>query len=143
MASNRVGKELMNTFYGGSFIAGPTGEIRAQVCSSHWQHGHGGFDPRLTLTLLSAMQIGKQTEGDLIDPKPDRHEGVAVYSFDLDDIRGTRARCACCHHAEHASGCMQGPSAHRHDLPCAAGGCSATGGRTCTGHCLPWTARQP
>jgi len=108
VASNRVGKELMNTFYGGSFIAGPTGEIRAQVCSSHWQHGHGGFDPRLTLTLLSAMQIGKQTEGDLIDPKPDRHEGVAVYSFDLDDIRGTRARCACCHHAEHASGCMQG-----------------------------------
>ena len=31
MASNRIGKELMNTFYGGSFIAGPTGEIRAQV----------------------------------------------------------------------------------------------------------------
>ena len=32
VASNRIGKELMNTFYGGSFIAGPTGEIRAQVC---------------------------------------------------------------------------------------------------------------
>ena len=31
VASNRVGKELMNTFYGGSFIAGPTGDIRVQV----------------------------------------------------------------------------------------------------------------
>ena len=31
VASNRIGKEILNTFYGGSFIAGPTGEIRAQV----------------------------------------------------------------------------------------------------------------
>ena len=31
VASNRVGKELMNTFFGGSFIAGPTGDIRVQV----------------------------------------------------------------------------------------------------------------
>ena len=34
VASNRVGKELMNTFYGGSFIAGPTGDIRVQVSAA-------------------------------------------------------------------------------------------------------------
>jgi hypothetical protein len=36
VASNRIGKEEMSsghiTFYGGSFISGPTGDIRAQVC---------------------------------------------------------------------------------------------------------------
>ena len=34
VASNRIGKELMNTFYGGSFIAGPTGDIKVQVSSA-------------------------------------------------------------------------------------------------------------
>ena len=37
-------------------------------------------------------QIGKKTEGDLIDPKPDRVEAVAIFTFDLDDIRGARSR---------------------------------------------------
>ena len=38
VASNRIGEEKMDsgsiTFYGGSFIAGPTGEIREQVSPS-------------------------------------------------------------------------------------------------------------
>lgn len=36
VASNRIGEEKADsgkiTFYGGSFIAGPTGEIKSQVC---------------------------------------------------------------------------------------------------------------
>lgn len=43
MASNRIGKEIMNTFYGGSFIAGPTGEIRAQVRCMVKQRARGAL----------------------------------------------------------------------------------------------------
>ncbi|EIE19286.1 putative carbon-nitrogen family hydrolase putative [Coccomyxa subellipsoidea C-169] len=69
VASNRIGEEKAEsgsiTFYGGSFIAGPTGEIKAQ--------------------------IGKKTEGELIDLTPDRKEGFAVATFDLEAIRWQRA----------------------------------------------------
>ena len=71
VASNRVGLEKMSrseiTFYGGSFIAGPTGEIHAQ--------------------------IGTRTgcKDGCIDPEPERVEGVAVVTFDLEAIRWQRA----------------------------------------------------
>ena len=71
VASNRVGKEIMSrseiTFYGGSFIAGPTGEIRAQIgCKKDGKYG-------------------------VFDPEPERIEGVAVVEFDLEAIRWQRA----------------------------------------------------
>ncbi len=71
VASNRVGLEKMSrseiTFYGGSFIAGPTGEVHAQIgCKTECSHGS-------------------------IDPEPERVEGVAVVSFDLEAIRWQRA----------------------------------------------------
>ena len=40
------------------------------------------------------VQIGKKTEGELIDLTPDRKEGFAVATFDLEAIRWQRARCA-------------------------------------------------
>ncbi|KAK9861723.1 hypothetical protein WJX84_005958 [Apatococcus fuscideae] len=71
VASNRVGLEKMSrseiTFYGGSFIAGPNGEIRAQI-GSKTDCKDGFFDPR-----------------------PERIEGVAVVSFDLEAVRWQRA----------------------------------------------------
>ena len=61
VASNRIGKEIMNTFYGGSFIAGPTGEIRAQVrCMSRRQHlicwEHKG---KCTVLMLLCLDCGR------------------------------------------------------------------------------------
>lgn len=47
------------------------------------------------------MQIGKVTEGDMIDPEPERKQGFALVKFDLEAIRWQRARysvaqqCAC------------------------------------------------
>ncbi|GAB4818276.1 hypothetical protein N2152v2_005322 [Parachlorella kessleri] len=70
VACNRVGtEESANgqiTFYGGSFIAGPTGAIVAQI-GSH----------------------GKQ-ENEGIDPKPDPVEGFVTATFDLDANREER-----------------------------------------------------
>ena len=47
VASNRMGTERMSatniTFYGGSFIAGPTGEVRAQVQRTLWLAGQPVF----------------------------------------------------------------------------------------------------
>lgn len=40
------------------------------------------------------VQIGKKTEGELIDLTPDRKEGFGVATFDLEAIRWQRARCA-------------------------------------------------
>ncbi|KAK9830147.1 hypothetical protein WJX72_009984 [[Myrmecia] bisecta] len=69
VASNRVGKEDASnssiTFFGGSFIAGPTGEIAAQI----------GTD---------------KTDG-TIDLHPGREQGVAIAKFDLEAIRWQRA----------------------------------------------------
>ena len=78
VACNRVGTETVGvgeqqtkshiTFYGGSFIAGPTGEVVAQV---------GGSEEALTFGFP--------------DPCPDKRlEGVAVATFDLDEIRVKR-----------------------------------------------------
>ena len=38
------------------------------------------------------MQIGKKTSGDMIDPTPERKEGFATATFDLEAIRWQRAR---------------------------------------------------
>jgi hypothetical protein len=38
------------------------------------------------------MQIGKKTEGELIDITPERKEGFACATFDLEAIRWQRAR---------------------------------------------------
>lgn len=71
VASNRIGMEKFEhseiTFYGGSFIAGPTGEIVAQT--------------------------GKRNEvpNEFPDPKPEPKEGFVTASFDLDEIRTLRA----------------------------------------------------
>ncbi|GAX82038.1 hypothetical protein CEUSTIGMA_g9466.t1 [Chlamydomonas eustigma] len=69
MASNRIGKETFEaseiTFYGGSFIAGPTGSIMAQV-------GGQGADGN-------------------IDPNPNKEEGFAMAKFDLDALISERA----------------------------------------------------
>ncbi|KAI3429387.1 hypothetical protein D9Q98_005482 [Chlorella vulgaris] len=71
VASNRIGKERFEnsdiTFYGGSFIAGPTGEIVVQAGSS-----------------------GQQPNGG-IDPEPAQQEGYVLAGFDLDECRMNRA----------------------------------------------------
>ena len=120
VASNRVGTEEMSatniTFYGGSFIAGPTGEIRTQVrlalysasglCCAHApcsmrQHCCCGVQQCLLDISQGArweapvhVQIGKKTDGEMIDPHPERKEGFAVVKFDLEAVRWQRARCA-------------------------------------------------
>ena len=38
------------------------------------------------------MQLGKKTSGDMIDPEPERKEGFATATFDLEAIRWQRAR---------------------------------------------------
>jgi hypothetical protein len=38
------------------------------------------------------LQVGKTTEGDMIDPQPERKEGFASATFDLEAIRWQRAR---------------------------------------------------
>lgn len=40
------------------------------------------------------LQIGKKTEGELIDLTPERKEGFATATFDLEAIRWQRARSA-------------------------------------------------
>lgn len=69
IACNRVGKESGDnteiTFFGGSFITGPTGEIVAQV--------------------------GKRTEGEHIDPKPAKEEGFVTATFDLEQLQQKRS----------------------------------------------------
>ena len=70
VASNRIGTETFGdssiTFYGGSFIAGPTGEVVAQIG-------------------------GEIREGNP-DAAPDRDaEGVIIGEFDFDEIRAKRA----------------------------------------------------
>ncbi|KAL4856835.1 N-carbamoylputrescine amidase [Chlorella vulgaris] len=71
VASNRIGTERFEnsdiTFYGGSFIAGPTGEIVVQAGSS-----------------------GQQPNGG-IDPEPAQQEGYVLAGFDLDECRMNRA----------------------------------------------------
>jgi hypothetical protein len=44
--------------------------------------------------LYSCFQIGKKTEGEHIDPHPERVEGVALATFDLESLRWQRARYA-------------------------------------------------
>jgi len=39
-----------------------------------------------------AMQIGKKTDGEMIDPKPERKEGFTLAKFDLEAIKWQRAR---------------------------------------------------
>ncbi|PSC68151.1 protease Do-like 9 [Micractinium conductrix] len=69
IASNRIGTETFQdpqshiTFYGGSFVAGPSGEIVAQ-----------------------AGARGKQANGG-IDPEPEQAEGFVTATFDLDECR--------------------------------------------------------
>lgn len=57
VASNRIGEEKMDsgsiTFYGGSFIAGPTGEIREQVSTSSSLPSKTTF-ARLCVLILSS-----------------------------------------------------------------------------------------
>jgi hypothetical protein len=38
------------------------------------------------------LQIGKKTEGELIDLNPEKPEGVSLAEVDLDEINFTRAR---------------------------------------------------
>ena len=38
------------------------------------------------------LQVGKKTEGDMIDPQPERKEGFATATIDLEAIRWQRAR---------------------------------------------------
>eukprot|EP00775_Hariotina_reticulata_P005991 gene5991-6229_t len=70
IASNRIGTETFEesdiTFYGGSFIAGPTGEVLAQVGSTELANGN-------------------------LDPNPQKVEGFVVQEFDLDQCRLNRA----------------------------------------------------
>jgi N-carbamoylputrescine amidase len=71
VASNRVGTETFDnssiTFYGGSFIAGPRGNVVAQVGAAKGALEHGNPDPA-----------------------PDRGEGFVVAEFDLDALRVNR-----------------------------------------------------
>lgn len=71
VASNRIGTEKFEhshiTFYGGSFIAGPAGEIVAQA-GAREMPANGG-----------------------IDPEPAQDEGIITATFDLDECRMNRA----------------------------------------------------
>ncbi len=73
MASNRVGTEKFAnssiTFYGGSFIAGPTGEIVAQVGA------------REEVTTMGHPDLSPQKEV----------EGIVTASFDFDALRLQRS----------------------------------------------------
>ena len=86
-------------------------------------------------------QVGKKTEGDTIDVHPDRKEGVATATFDLEEIRWQRARCAqllhCCFlpaYMLHAALVLL-PGMQPCNLVSAAGDSSATGGPTCMARC--------
>jgi N-carbamoylputrescine amidase len=73
VASNRIGTETFGessiTFYGGSFISDPTGNVVAQV----------------------GAKKGVLVDGNP-DPKPDRNvEGVVTATFDLEENRKKRA----------------------------------------------------
>ena len=72
VASNRIGTETFErshiTFYGGSFIAGPTGEIVAQAGVRGAQQANGG-----------------------VDPAPEQAEGFITATFDLTECRENRA----------------------------------------------------
>lgn len=71
VASNRVGQEKATatpmTFHGGSFIAGPEGEVVAQVGGrkEHLSAGH-------------------------FDPHPEKEEGIVTATFDLDVLQQQR-----------------------------------------------------
>ena len=73
VASNRIGREDFENshinFYGGSFIAGPTGEVVAQV----------GAD------------AGARPANGGVDPAPERAQGFVTASFDLEECRINRA----------------------------------------------------
>ncbi|KAL4419613.1 hypothetical protein ABPG77_001667 [Micractinium sp. CCAP 211/92] len=73
IASNRIGTETFEnshiTFYGGSFIAAPSGEIVAQA----------------------RIAGGKEQKNGGIDPEPEQKEGFVTATFDLDECRITRA----------------------------------------------------
>lgn len=51
-----------------------------------------GINAELTTSSYGFLKVGKQTEGELIDPNPLREEGVALATFDLDENRTQRAR---------------------------------------------------
>ena len=78
VASNRIGTETFErshiTFYGGSFIAGPTGEIVAQAGAHGAQQANGG-----------------------VDPEPEQAEGFVTATFDLTECRENRAGCVVSH----------------------------------------------
>ena len=65
------------------------GAIADSVCIRRTCQKH----PKLLHRQENAvMQVGKKTEGDMIDPEPERKEGFAIATFDLEDIRWQRAR---------------------------------------------------
>ena len=73
VASNRVGVEAFEqseiTFYGGSFIAGPTGGVVAQVGAAEEALVDGNPDPRPNVET----------------------EGVVMAAFDFEENRAKRA----------------------------------------------------
>jgi hypothetical protein len=119
VASNRIGTETFEhshiTFYGGSFIAGPAGEIVAQVglrVTTDW--GAAGLDPTglalcgFQVPLLGVLRVSASTgflllpvgvqagaRGEQanqgIDPEPKQKEGIITATFDLDECRMNRA----------------------------------------------------
>ena len=116
VASNRIGTETFEhshiTFYGGSFIAGPAGEIVAQVRRGRaWPNAKTDRKEKLMAPCrgwhLDTMHApsclpgpcrcwaqagahGAQANGG-IDPEPEQDEGVVVATFDLEECSSNRA----------------------------------------------------
>ncbi len=118
MVSNRIGSEVFAesdiTFYGGSFIVGPTGDIVAQVnihcrpayafLSSITHNTYDRLSQRQCRDAISAWdfaiirsvhvlhaQVGGQGAADgNIHPCPVKEQGVAIAQFDLERIRSQR-----------------------------------------------------
>lgn len=100
VTSNRIGTEAGKTnteitFYGGSFIAGPTGEIVAQVrrpvLQPLWWHSISYSSYPFHRPCTPQVGRSDSVAPGWPDPSPLQEQGFVTATFDLDDVATTRA----------------------------------------------------